>query len=136
MSGTASCRECGAEILFIPTPAGRMLPVNARPVWYHEDPEGPCWFWQRDGRHVRGRLVDGRSFATGSGYRSHFDTCRARRRTAKPPPERRESEAARQIRERIEQGRREAAERAAQAEAKARAEEELRDARRRQMSLW
>ena len=68
----AKCKACGAEIRFIPTAAGKKMPVNAEPVTYEQDMNGMFTILGPGGVIERGRLV-----VAGSkkGYIPHWTTC-------------------------------------------------------------
>ena len=66
-----TCRSCGAEILWIRTLGGKMMPVNPGTVNIREG-AGYDVLVAEDGRILRGVISDdGGSF----GYVSHFATC-------------------------------------------------------------
>ena len=80
----AKCRECGADIIFIGTSRGTLIPCDAKPVKFDESERGPSKVVRGNGKVVSGFISP-----TGSevGYISHFSTCtnpgRFRRRPAK-----------------------------------------------------
>lgn len=69
------CRGCGAEILWIRTPAGKAMPVNPERVCYWQNPLGAYKIVRPDGVVVSADLNVERGPATGLGYISHFATC-------------------------------------------------------------
>ena len=68
----AKCKGCGAEIRFLNTAAGKLMPVNAEAVNYDLDPSGAMTFLGPGGQIERGRLS-----VVGSrlGYVPHWTTC-------------------------------------------------------------
>jgi len=85
MDHATSCRSCGAPILFIPTPSGKQLPVNAERLYVHVDPSGPEKVVLSSGRVVSCIFVDPK-VTDGAlvGYRAHFATCPAASAWRKP----------------------------------------------------
>lgn len=71
------CKKCGAEIVWIKTPAGKHMPCDAGKVYFSEDKNGKELFVTADGKTVRGsrRLY----LASGAkiGYIPHWATCPA-----------------------------------------------------------
>lgn len=77
---TNKCRGCGAEVIWMKTPAGRKMPVDPEPVWVEIGWRGPA-FLRKDGEFVFGRKV-GDAYETEDtdsnlveAYESHFATC-------------------------------------------------------------
>lgn len=48
----ATCRGCGARIVWIKTPAGKAMPCDPSPVYYKADPEGKDRIVKRRGEVV------------------------------------------------------------------------------------
>ena len=60
----STCKGCGAEVLWVKTPAGKSMPLDAAPV--------TLWVVENDG----GKLVSADVRARGViARRSHFETC-------------------------------------------------------------
>ena len=71
----ARCKSCGAEISWVKTTAGKLMPVDEPGIPYIEDPSGKEVFVTYNGAVVRGNR---RSYSSGSypiGHISHFVTC-------------------------------------------------------------
>ena len=68
----AKCKACGAEIRFLNTSEGKLMPVNAEAVSYEPDPNGLFTLLGPGGHIERGRLA-----VAGSriGYVPHWVTC-------------------------------------------------------------
>ena len=73
----AHCRGCGAEIIWIRTPAGKAMPCNPERVCYWQNPTGYHRIVTPNGVVVSADLDVQRGPATGLGYISHFATCPA-----------------------------------------------------------
>lgn len=74
MPRIAHCKSCGAEIIWIETEGGKMMPCDATQETY--------WLGGGKDRIVtpNGEVLSGRFYgepgkAAGLGYRSHFATC-------------------------------------------------------------
>ena len=85
------CKSCGAEIRWIETKTGKMMPVNPYPHIYKRNPKGTCVLVTAAGEVVRCEIVedtgfkdgdDPAAYADGVGYVSHFATCPRRRRAS------------------------------------------------------
>ena len=77
--GKSKCRGCGAEILFVPTVAGKLMPCDPCPVPYWPREGAPGKIVTMDGRVVSCDLEGPREKAR-FGRVSHFATCPAARR--------------------------------------------------------
>lgn len=73
--GAATCRSCGARILFIRTPKGKNMPCDPYLIRYKVDPEGKEKIVRDDGSVVSARTDVDTSNMDGLGYISHFATC-------------------------------------------------------------
>lgn len=72
------CRWCGAPIRFIRTVRGKTMPVDAEPVPYVFDANGPNYYLDEEGHLIHGSpLQEGENEETDLGYVSHFATCPA-----------------------------------------------------------
>lgn len=73
------CRTCGAPILFIRTPRGKLLPVDAEPVLVvRRGGTQTETIVTEDGQVIRGFRVDGHADPTVGRYegrRPHWVTC-------------------------------------------------------------
>lgn len=69
----ARCKSCGAEIIWIKTPASSM-PCDPEPQYYRPDKQGGMTIVTPNGKVLKARLVDPVK-AIGVGYISHFATC-------------------------------------------------------------
>ena len=69
------CKSCGANISFVPTPAGRKMPCDAGCVYYAEDAAGKESFVRNDGVAIKGRVVAKPEEATCLAYRPHWMNC-------------------------------------------------------------
>lgn len=68
------CKACGAKIVWINTAAGKMMPCDANPIPYKEDPDGSLMIVTGDGRVVKAKAD---AVSDEVGYISHFATCPA-----------------------------------------------------------
>lgn len=71
----SKCRSCGAEIMWIKTVNGKNMPVDAEPVYFHQDPSGAEIFVTKGGAVVRGITAKPGENDVSTGYNSHFATC-------------------------------------------------------------
>lgn len=72
------CKSCGAEIIWIKTPAGKAMPCNPEPVPFMPLAIGDLQLVTENGYVVRGvRARAGGSMTAIGGYISHFATCPA-----------------------------------------------------------
>lgn len=72
---TTQCRNCGAEIGFIKTIAGKTMPVDTASRRFYRQEGGPELFVLVDGSTARGRSVEADIDGTEIGFISHFATC-------------------------------------------------------------
>ena len=70
----ATCRGCGAPIVWIKTPAGKAIPCDPAPVYYKATPNGKDKVVTNRGEVVSCEIVPGAD-ATDAGYRPHWATC-------------------------------------------------------------
>ena len=70
----ATCRGCGAPIVWIKTPAGKAMPCDPAPVYYKAAPGGKDKIVTTRGEVVSCEIVPGAE-ATDAGYRPHWATC-------------------------------------------------------------
>jgi len=71
----SKCRSCGAEIMWIKTVNGKNMPVDAEPVYFHQDPSGAEIFVTKGGAVVHGITAKPGENDVSTGYNSHFATC-------------------------------------------------------------
>lgn len=71
----ATCSICGKPIYFIQLTSGKFIPVDTRLKRIRIN-EGKHRVVTCDGRFIYGRFVSKEEEAAGSGYISHFTTCR------------------------------------------------------------
>lgn len=69
----ATCRGCGAPIVWIKTPAGKAMPCDPAPVYYKAAPGGKDKIVTTRGEVVSCEIVPGAE-ATDAGYRPHWAT--------------------------------------------------------------
>lgn len=72
------CRSCGAEILWIRTQAGKMMPVDIKTERFYPDRYGDRLYVMNDGHTMRGTPAPkGEDVlpCVASGHISHFATC-------------------------------------------------------------
>lgn len=72
-----TCRDCGREIRWIRTVAGKNMPCDPKPQLYIEDLDGGQRFVTRSGEVVSGTATDDQERATGIGFTPHWATCRS-----------------------------------------------------------
>ena len=70
----ATCRGCGAPIVWIKTPAGKAMPCDPAPVYYKAAPGGKDKIVTTRGEAVSCEIVPGAE-AADAGYRPHWATC-------------------------------------------------------------
>lgn len=70
----ATCRGCGASIVWIKTPTGKAMPCDPAPVYYKATPDGKDKVVTTRGEVVSCEIVPGAN-ATDAGYRPHWATC-------------------------------------------------------------
>lgn len=73
------CKNCGRQVMWIRTKAGKNMPVNPQFVNYLEVKGGRERIVTNDGRVVAGEKCDPRE-SKDIGYISHFATCMKRRK--------------------------------------------------------
>lgn len=78
--GNSKCRGCGAEITFVRTTAGRLMPCDPPLVPYWARAGAPGKVVTIGGRVVSCDFEGARDKVTGCGRVSHFATCPAARR--------------------------------------------------------
>lgn len=71
------CKDCGARLRFVHTPAGKKMPVEARPVYCLIDPRGSAWLVRGNGRLVRGEVLDKPVQEAEAAYVPHWAVCPA-----------------------------------------------------------
>lgn len=71
----AVCKSCGAEILWIRTRSGRLMPVNRKRCFFIENRSGNETFVTEGGDVVRGARTAQKTLPAMVGYTSHFATC-------------------------------------------------------------
>ena len=78
---TNRCRGCGAEVIWMKTPMGKKIPVDAEPVWIIVGCPGRKPFVRGDGSFVFGLKVgdayepEDPDSEVVECYESHFATC-------------------------------------------------------------
>ena len=73
----AKCRECGKEIRWIKTTAGKAMPVDPKPVLYWVVPGGAARIVTPEGKVLSCALQGATKDVTGLGYTPHWATCAA-----------------------------------------------------------
>ena len=68
----SKCKSCGAEIIWIPTIAGKSMPCDAKPIPFTEDAAGSLTLVTSDGRVIKAKPD---ASSDQMGYVSHFATC-------------------------------------------------------------
>ena len=76
----ARCRSCGAEILWIATTAGKMMPCNPLGVRYWAQPKAKGKIVTPNGEVLSCVFEGEEQQATGIGYVPHFSTCKGANR--------------------------------------------------------
>jgi len=71
----AKCRSCGAEIRWINTASGKMMPCNPIGVKYWAQPKAKGKVITANGEVISCVFEGDDQQATGIGYVSHFSTC-------------------------------------------------------------
>lgn len=69
------CRTCGAEIVWIRTPAGKTMPCDATPVCYKDKPGGRGKIVTPNGTVLSCEYPVDDDKASGVGYVPHWATC-------------------------------------------------------------
>ena len=72
-----ACRSCGAPIVWIKTPAGKMMLCNVQPIRYRTKPGGDTKVVTEAGAVVSCEVCEDPTAATGWGYIPHWATCNA-----------------------------------------------------------
>ena len=73
--GIYRCKKCGAEILFIKTPAGKNMPCDPAAATYWKDSNGKGRVVTPNGEVVSCSFDGNPDEATGIGYIPHWGTC-------------------------------------------------------------
>lgn len=71
----AKCRGCGAEIIWIKTPAGKSMPCDAQAVTYWAKEGAPGKVVTPNGEVISCEFTGELRDATGIGYVPHWYTC-------------------------------------------------------------
>lgn len=71
----ATCRGCGAAIIWIRTPGGKSIPCDPEQVLYRSKKEGGIKIVTPNGEVLSAKLESIPNEADGIGYVSHFATC-------------------------------------------------------------
>lgn len=70
------CRSCGLDIIWCLSPAGKRMPLDARPVEQLPDPKPKTLYWIEDGDPPQAYKVDALGTMEPDIRRaSHFATC-------------------------------------------------------------
>lgn len=72
---TRPCKACGAQIIWIKTPAGRAIPCNFNPVYYKRTRHGNTKVVLPNGEVITAEIARGYEDAEGYGYIPHWSTC-------------------------------------------------------------
>jgi len=81
----AKCRSCGAEIIWIKTSAGKMMPCNPIGVRYWEQPKAKGKIITPNGEVLSCVFEGDERKATGIGYAPHWSTCKSASQHRKKP---------------------------------------------------
>lgn len=73
----ATCRSCGAQIVFIRTTAGKSMPCDAEPKSFKYKPGSDTKLVTPSGVVVSCEIVANPEEADGYGYTPHWSTCNA-----------------------------------------------------------
>ena len=73
----STCKACGAPILWIKTPTGKNMPVDAKPVIVWPNGNAQTTFMTGSGKIVRGDRTEYPAEGTCEGYIVHWSTCPA-----------------------------------------------------------
>jgi hypothetical protein len=71
----ATCRGCGAAIIWIRTPGGKSIPCDPEQVLYRSKKGGSIKIVTPNGEVISAELESNSNDADGIGYVSHFATC-------------------------------------------------------------
>ena len=88
---SAKCKGCGAEIVFVRTENGKMMPCNPRLVPYWERQGAKGKILNDQGRVVSCDFHGEREKLMGFGHMPHFSTCAAAKRFRREKKEAAES---------------------------------------------
>ena len=74
LTNKGKCRSCGAALMWIDTEAGRRMPVNPGPVYYHVTERGESFI---NARGVTQKGVRCVSTSPGArvGFKTHWQSC-------------------------------------------------------------
>ena len=72
---TRPCKACGAQIIWIKTPAGRALPCDFNPVYYKRTRHGNTKVVLPNGEVITAEIARDHMDAEGYGYTPHWSTC-------------------------------------------------------------
>ena len=70
----AKCKSCGAEIVFVKTSGGKLMPCDAHPVRYWQLEKGKGKVVTLSGE-VISCVFEGERFPTGCAHVPHWSTC-------------------------------------------------------------
>ena len=71
----AKCKGCGAEIIWIMSPAGKMIPCDPEPVIYWQKPKAKGKVVTKNGMVISCDFEGDMAKSTGIGYVPHWATC-------------------------------------------------------------
>lgn len=71
------CKACGAEILWIKTKSGKMMPCNPEPIPIRRDANGKEKMMLTSGEVVSCELVHDELFTGEFGFKPHWASCKA-----------------------------------------------------------
>lgn len=71
----STCKKCGAQIIWIKTPRGKSMPVDAEPVTYWEKEKARGKVVTPNGEVISCEFTGELQTATGVGFISHWATC-------------------------------------------------------------
>jgi hypothetical protein len=71
----ATCRGCGAAIIWIRTPGGKSIPCDPEQILYRKQSGGGIKIVTPNGEVLSAELESNSNEADGIGYVSHFATC-------------------------------------------------------------
>lgn len=73
----AKCKGCGAEIIWIMSPSGKVIPCDPIPVPYWQQTKAKGKIVTRNGEVISCYLYGDPETVTGEGYVPHWATCPA-----------------------------------------------------------
>lgn len=76
----ATCRGCGAAIIWIRTPGGKSIPCDPEQIVYRKQVGGGIKIVTPNGEVLSAELKSNPNEADGIGYIAHFATCPEARR--------------------------------------------------------